>query len=92
MEAARQFNNSSELELGVQKVASDPGPTNITSVVLPTESEATNVPATEHNERGGILSNYWQKYRIFGHMAIWLLVTAYVNNALQITIGGGFVG
>ena len=40
----------------------------------------------------GIVTRAWQRYRLFGHAIIWILLTAYDSKRKLLKADGGFVG
>ena len=72
--------SDNDLERGDEKLPSDPEATNAPSLTSnPRTVSGQFIESQDEQYQVGILTQYWQKYRPFGHAIIWLLVTTYAD-------------
>jgi hypothetical protein len=77
IEVPQAYKSDNGLERGDEKLPSDPKATNVPSLTLnPNTVSRQFIASQDEQYQVGILAQYWQKYRSFGHAIIWLLVTA----------------
>ena len=86
------YNHESNLEVGNEKLPDETKLVDSSSIESARKIEATDEIGGEDEYPPSWMTRTWRKYRTFGHVIIWLLVTAYApDEGESLKVDGGSV-